>query len=39
MSAPPKAKPPIYGYLAEFEDPPSLLEAARKVKAEGYEVV
>jgi hypothetical protein len=39
MSAPAKAKPPIYGYLAEFEDPPSLLAAARKVKAEGYEVV
>jgi hypothetical protein len=39
MSAPVKTKPPIYGYLAEFEDPPSLLAAARKVKDAGYEVV
>ena len=39
MKAAPKPKPPIYGYIAEFEDPPSLLAAARKVKAEGYEVV
>ena len=39
MSATSKAKPPIYGYLAEFADPSSLLSAAKKVKAEGYEVV
>jgi hypothetical protein len=39
MSAPANAKPPIYGYLAEFEEPDRLLDAARKVKAEGYEVV
>ena len=34
-----QTKSPIYGYLAEFEAPASLLAAARKVKAEGYEVV
>jgi len=39
MSAKPAAKPPIYGYLAEFEEPAALLAAAKKVKAEGYEVV
>src|SRR5262249_42953450 len=39
MKAKPAAKPPIYGYLAEFEEPAALLVAARKVKAEGYEVV
>jgi hypothetical protein len=33
------AKQPIYGYLAEFDDPTSLLAAARSVKAEGYDVV
>jgi hypothetical protein len=39
MSAPPKPKQPIYGYLAEFEEPDTLLAAARTVKTEGYEVV
>jgi hypothetical protein len=39
MTAPVTAKPPIYGYIAEFEEPDRLLDAARKVKAAGYEVV
>jgi hypothetical protein len=39
MSAPVTVKPPIYGYLAEFEEPDRLLDAARKVKAAGYDVV
>jgi hypothetical protein len=39
MSAPAITKPPIYGYLAEFEEPDRLLDAARKVKAAGYDVV
>jgi hypothetical protein len=39
MTAPATAKPPIYGYLAEFEEPDRLLDAARKVKAAGYDVV
>lgn len=34
-----RSKPPIYGYLAEFADPDRLLDAARKTKAAGYEVV
>ena len=32
-------KPPIYGYIAEFEEPDRLLDAARRVKAAGYDVV
>ncbi len=39
MKPDPRAKQPIYGYIAEFEEPDRLLEAARKVKAEGYDVV
>lgn len=39
MSVPKIEKHPIYGYLAEFEDPGRLLAAARTVKAKGYEVV
>ena len=39
MTATVAPKQPIYGYLAEFDDPQSLLAAARKTKAEGYEVV
>lgn len=34
-----RSKPPIYGYLAEFAEPDRLLDAARKTKAAGYEVV
>jgi hypothetical protein len=39
MKAAERSKPPIYGYLAEFEEPDRLLDAARKTKAAGYEVV
>jgi hypothetical protein len=39
MASPASQKPPIYGYLAEFEDQTRLLAAARTVKANGYEVV
>jgi hypothetical protein len=39
MKASTGAKQPIYGYLAEFDDPATLLAAARSVKAEGYDVV
>jgi len=28
--------PPIFGYLAEFETPTELVDASRKVYAEGY---
>jgi hypothetical protein len=34
-----RTKPPIYGYLAEFAEPDRLLEAAKKTKDAGYEVV
>ena len=39
MSLELEQRPILYGLMAEFEDPSSLLAAARKVKAEGYEVV
>lgn len=39
MGARTSPKPPIYGYLAEFEEPSALLAAAKSVKAAGYEVV
>jgi hypothetical protein len=35
----PAGRPPIYGLLAEFSNPTALLEAARRVRAEGYEKV
>jgi hypothetical protein len=31
-----KARPPIYGLVAEFESPAALVEAARRAHAEGY---
>jgi hypothetical protein len=30
------AKPPIYGLMAEFENPHELVDAARRARAEGY---
>ena len=33
------AQKPIYGLMAEFGDPTSLVEAARRVRAEGYNQV
>jgi hypothetical protein len=32
----PRARPPIYGLMAEFADPAAVVEAARKVRAAGY---
>ena len=29
-------KPPVYGLLVEFEEPEALIDAVRKVRAEGY---
>ena len=39
MSAPPKPKPPIYGYLVEFDRAEALLDAARAGRARGYTVM
>lgn len=35
----PRARPPLYGLMAEFADPASVVEAARKVRAAGYRQV
>jgi len=35
----PKPRPPVYGYLAEFEDDHALLEAAQAARADGYTVM
>jgi len=32
----PKPRPPVYGLMAEFNDPHAVVEAARKVHAAGY---
>ena len=39
MSAPQQAKPPIYGYIVEFDDAERLLDTARASRAAGYTVV
>jgi hypothetical protein len=39
MSAPQKPKPPIYGYIVEFDDAERLLDTARASRAAGYTVV
>jgi len=39
VSAPKSAKPPIYGYIVEFDASENLLAAARASRAEGYTVV
>ncbi|MFN0242630.1 MAG: DUF3341 domain-containing protein [Planctomycetota bacterium] len=38
MSTPPPAKPPIYGYLVEFDNADALIAAARSTKDNGYAV-
>lgn len=32
----PESRPPIYGLMAEFENPQDLVDAARRARAEGY---
>ncbi len=39
MSAPKKPKPPIYGYLVEFDRADALLDCARAGRAQGYTVM
>lgn len=35
----PKQRPPVYGYLAEFEDDATLLDAAHAARGEGYTIM